>query len=158
MVERTTIGPSPSVFDMLFPSVFTLWQETPLKTLCLRGTVFSGKGEGAKYMKLPWVKKQMREKLGFVPYPGTLNVRISPESVAVKKTLAEEKAIGILPAAGFQRGKCYRASLKTEHRCALIVPEVAGYPENVIEIIGPENLRKKFHLSDGETVEVRVTP
>ena len=142
---------------MLF-HLFVERQETLLKTICLRGTVFSGKGEGAKYMKLPWVKKQIREKLGFVPYPGTLDVRITQESVALKKTLAKEKAIDILPAAGFQRGKCYRASLRTELRCALIVPEVAGYPENVIEIIGPENLREKFLLSDGETVEVRVTP
>ncbi len=129
-----------------------------MKTLCLRGTIFSGKGEGAKYMKLPWVKKQIREKLGFVPYPGTLDVRITEESVALRKMLAEKKAMDILPAAGFQRGKCYRASLKTELKCALIFPEVASYPENVIEIIGAENLREKFHLSDGETVEVRVTP
>ena len=130
-----------------------------LKSLCLRGTVFSGNGEGAIYLKLPWVKKQIREKLGFVPYPGTLNVSITEESVTLKKTLAQgESNIDILPAKGFQPGKCYRASLKTELMCALILPEVAGYPENVIEIIGPENLRKKFHLSDGETVEVRVTP
>ena len=107
-------------------------------------------------MKLPWVKKQIEEKLGFVPYPGTLDVRITEESVELKKTLAEECRVNILPAAGFHRGKCYKASFKTELTCALIIPEVAGYPENVIEIIGPKNLREKFHLSDGEAVEVKV--
>jgi len=107
-------------------------------------------------MNLPWVKKQIREKLGFLPYPGTLDIKISEESVQLRKALAEDGGVNILPAAGFHRGKCYRASFKTELKCALIVPEVAGYPENVVEIIGPENLREKFHLSDGDTVEVKV--
>jgi riboflavin kinase len=121
----------------------------------LRGKVFSGKGEGAQFMKLSWVKKQIEEKLGFVPYPGTLDVRITIESVKLKRALAEG-GLDILPPAGFHRGKCYRASFKTELMCALVVPEVAGYPENVIEIIGPENLREKFHLSDCDPVEVKV--
>jgi len=107
-------------------------------------------------MKLQWVKKQIREKLGFVPHPGTLDIRITQESVELKKALGEEGREDISPAVGFEKGKCYRASFKTELKCALIVPEVAGYPENVIEIIGPENLRKKFHLSDGEDVEVTL--
>jgi len=132
-------------------------QEAFLKTFCLKGKVFSGRGEGAKFMKLPWVKKQIREKLGFVPYPGTLDIRIMQGSVELKKALAEDGGVDILPAADFHSGKCYRASFKTELKCALIVPEVAGYPENVVEIIGPENLREKFHLSDGQPVEVTVT-
>jgi len=107
-------------------------------------------------MELPWVKKQIKEKLGFVPYPGTLDVRITEESVELKKVLRADGGVDIFPAAGFHKGKCYRASFKTELKCALIVPEVAGYPENVIEVIGPENLREKFHLSDGDVVEVKV--
>jgi riboflavin kinase len=122
----------------------------------LKGKVFSGKGKGAKFMKLPWVKKQIEEKLGFVPYPGTLDVKITEESVKLKKGLAEEGGVEILPPAGFHRGKCYKASFKTELRCAIAVPDVADYPENVIEIIGPENLREKFHLSDGDPVEIKV--
>jgi riboflavin kinase len=126
-----------------------------LKSLYLRGKIFSGKGEGAQFMKLSWVKKQIEEKLGFVPYPGTLDVRITTESVKLKRALAKA-GVDILPAAGFHEGKCYRASFRTELLCALVVPEVVSYPENVIEIIGPENLREKFHLSDGDPVEVKV--
>ena len=107
-------------------------------------------------MNLPWVKKQIREKLGFAPYPGTLDVRIIEESVKLKKALKEDRGVDIVPVAGFYGGICYRASFKTELKCALIVPKVAGYPENVIEIISQENLREEFHLSDGDTVEVKV--
>lgn len=107
-------------------------------------------------MKLPWVKKQIEEELGFVPYPGTLDVRITEESVKLKKALTEDGGVEILPDTGFYSGKCYNASFKTELKCALVVPEVPSYPEDLIEIIGPENLRKKFHLSDGDLVEVKV--
>jgi len=108
-------------------------------------------------MKLPWVKKQIREKLGFVPHAGTLDVGITRESVKLKRALTESQGVDILPATGFCLGKCFKASFKTELQCAIVIPEVAGYPEDLIEIIGPENLRKKFHLSDGCHVQVKVT-
>jgi len=108
-------------------------------------------------MKLPWVKKQIIEKLGFAPHEGTLDVRITTESVKLKRALTESQGVDILPATGFCGGKCFKASFKTELQCAIVIPQVAGYPENLIEIIGPENLRKKFHLSDGCHVQVKVT-
>src|SRR5438270_8392425 len=40
------------------------------------GTVVSGMGEGAYYMSLEGYKIQFKEKLGYEPYPGTLNVRL----------------------------------------------------------------------------------
>lgn len=127
-----------------------------MKTLRLEGTVSSGKGEGARFMKLPWVKKQLKEKLGFVPYPGTLDVRIT-DGVKLKKAVTEAHGVQILPAPGFSNGKCFRASFKTERKCAVVIPEVADYPENLIEIVAPENLRKKFNISDGDVVEVEIT-
>jgi riboflavin kinase len=127
-----------------------------LRIVCFKGRVSSGRGEGARFMRLPWVKKQIEEELGFVPFSGTLNVKITEKSVKFKGALAEGGGVDIKPATGFCKGKCYKASFKTELECAIIFPEVAGYPEDLIEIIGPENLRKKFHLSDGDLVEVKV--
>lgn len=124
--------------------------------MCLEGRVYPGKGDGAKFMKLSWVKNQIKEKLGFAPYPGTLDVRITEESVKLKRALAEGDGIKILPVPGFYPGKCYKASFKTELKCAIVLPEVACYPEDLIEIIGSENLRKKFRLSDGDPVQVKV--
>jgi riboflavin kinase len=105
-------------------------------------------------MKLQWVKQQLKEKLGFVPYPGTLDVKIA-DSVKLK-ALAEAHGIQILPAPSFSNGKCFRASFKTERNCAVVIPEIAGYPEDLIEVVAPENLRKKFHLSDGDLIEFEI--
>jgi CTP-dependent riboflavin kinase len=52
-----------------------------LKTLRIRGLVFSGKAEGAKFVSLSWVRTQIKEKIGFDPYNGTL-ICASPKKTA----------------------------------------------------------------------------
>jgi CTP-dependent riboflavin kinase len=39
----------------------------------------------------------------------------------------------------------------------VVIPEVPGYPEDVIEVISPINLREKLHLVDGSLSEFEVT-
>src|SRR2546425_8945211 len=42
----------------------------------LQGTVASGTGQGAHFMRLEWVRAAVRAAVGFDPYPGTLNLRL----------------------------------------------------------------------------------
>ena len=126
-----------------------------MRTLCLRGTVFSGRGEGARFINLPWVKKQIREQLGFSPYRGTLNVRLTRESIRVKKLLTRVAGLKINPAAGYYAGKLFRARLMNLE-CALVIPQVPGYSEDVIELISPDDLKNKLCLEDGSTCEIKV--
>jgi len=53
----------------------------------LQGTVVSGIGEGRYYMSLAPYVQQFSEKIGFAPYPGTLNIRLEPSSLQVRKRL-----------------------------------------------------------------------
>jgi len=128
-----------------------------MKTLHLKGQVFSGKGEGAKYIKLPWAKKQIQEKLGFTPYLGTLNVRLTEDSAKLKETLTRAKSMEILPQPGFCPGKLFKASLTGDIKCAVVIPKVPDYPTDLLEIIAPINLRQKCHLKDSDAVEVKIT-
>ncbi len=128
------------------------------RRLRLRGTVVAGSGEGAKFVGLPWVKKQIAEKLGFNPYLGTLNIKLSEESVKIKKLLEKTKSIEISSIENFCRGKCYRASLKRHVKCAIVIPDVPNYPEDVLEIVAPVNLREKLQLKDGDHVKIEVEP
>jgi len=126
-----------------------------LKRIELSGTVFSSRGEGKKFLDLPWVKRQIKQKLGFTPYLGTLNVRLSEESVKRKNLLEKAHSIKVCPADGYCSGKLFRAFMgKLE--CAIVVPEVAGYPQEVAEIIATVNLREQFQLKDGDKVTVAV--
>lgn len=126
-------------------------------TLIIKGKVFSGKGEGEKFMKLPWVKKQIAEKLGFTSYTGTLNIKLSEEDVKTRMQLEKAHPIRIMSAAGFFSGKCFKASLNDIVECAVIIPEVPGYPADVVEIVASTNLREKLQLKDGDTVWLTIT-
>jgi riboflavin kinase len=124
--------------------------------LSIKGQVFSGSGEGAEYVRLPWVRKQIAEKLGFIPYVGTLNVKLAAESLNVKKSLENARAIEISPVKGFCRGRGFHAYFMQDLKCAIIMPETKNYPEDVVEVVAPVNLRERFNLKDGDMVEVRI--
>jgi len=127
-----------------------------LNVVSLKGKVFSGTGEGQKYVRLAWVKKQIEQKVGFTPYVGTLNIRLTEESILKKRLSIKGSPLQIVPAAGYCRGKLYRALLSGGVEVAVVIPEVPDYPENVLEVVSSENLRKKLKLNDGDTVELGI--
>ena len=124
--------------------------------IILKGKVFSGKKESEHYLRLNWVKQQLLEKVGFIPYPGTLNLKLDKKYVKAKKLLKDFEGIAIVPKLGYYPGKCYPARFRSAFHCAVILPELVGYPEDVLEIISPTNLREKFQLSDGDSIEIEV--
>jgi riboflavin kinase len=142
MVERTkTVKPFEGYF---------------LQKIVLNGSVFSGKGEGRKFINLPWVKSQIKEKLGFTPYAGTLNLRLSSESVNQKKLLGNAQKLEIYPEKGFCKGMLIKSYIDNLE-CAIIIPEVANYPKDVLEIIAPWCLRERLTLIDDDEVIVTVS-
>jgi riboflavin kinase len=126
-----------------------------LDSITFEGTLFTGEGNGKKYLGLLWVKQQIEEKLGFTPYLGTLNLKLTKTSTQRKRFLEKEKAVRICPAEGYCPGFLFRACIKGGD-CAVVLPEVKGYPENVLEIISPLNLRETFNLKDGDELIVSV--
>jgi len=126
-----------------------------LKKIKLSGKVFSGQGRGEKFLELPWVKRQIKAKLGFTPYNGTLNLKLSEESAKRRKLLEKAASVKICPPEGFCSGTVVNASIGALD-CAIVIPEVAGYPEDVLEIIAPANLRETLQLEDGDEITVTV--
>jgi riboflavin kinase len=126
-----------------------------LRTLCLKGTVFSGRGEGAKFINLPWVRRQIQEQLGFFPYPGTLNMRLTEESIRTKTFLTKAAGLKIIPSPGYYSGKLFRARIMNVE-CAVIIPQVPGYSKNTIELVSSASLKEKLDLVDGSICEVSV--
>ena len=123
--------------------------------LNLNGEVFTGKGEGKKFVSLPWVERQIREKLGFTPYAGTLNIRLSREGLQQKKLLAKSERLDIEPEKGYCTGILIKAKI-TGLDCGIIIPLVPVYPSDVIEVVAPVYLRQQLHLADGSEVGVSV--
>ncbi len=122
----------------------------------LKGHVIDGIGEGKYYISQDGYQTQFEEKLGFRAYPGTLNVKLNPESQRKIKKIKQRKGIEIT---GFKKGErtfgkatCYKASLNS-YNCALIIPKRSHYSNEVIEIIAPERLRNKI---DNKKVKIEV--
>ena len=128
----------------------------------IRGTLVSGMGEGAYYVGHEGYAKQFRSKLGYVPYPGTLNVRLDPQTGRdVAGRLGELPGTRIMGFSDGQRTygrvKCLAARLNGSADCTLIIPERTHHDDSVIELISRSSLREQAGLRDGSKVSVVVS-
>jgi len=124
-----------------------------------QGRVFTGLGEGGYYVSLHGYTKQFLSRLGFEPFPGTLNLRLtSPPQIEQRRQLQFLKGIEIQ---GFEDGnrtygpvKCFKAKLVGGIPAAVLGIERTHYDHSVLEVISPENLRKRLALGDGDECSV----
>jgi riboflavin kinase, archaea type len=134
--------------------------EGPKGVLTIKATVFSGLSEGSYYMSMEGYRRQFRSKLGFDPFPGTLNLRVTRDSMSSRRELENHPFVPIDGFADKERtyggARCYLVTVAGKVRGAIVVPIRAHYGEDVIEIIAPENLRKRLRLKDGDVVEVNA--
>lgn len=134
--------------------------ENPKKEIIMNAVLFSGLSEGSYYMSLEGYRKQFRSKLGFDPFPGTLNLRVAKDSMSERREMNAFPHISIEEFADKDRtyggARCYRALVNRKIDAAIVVPIRAHYGEDVLEIIAAENLRKRLRLKDGDVVSVQV--
>ena len=126
-----------------------------MTSILLKGKVFTGKGEGKKFISLPWVQRQIQQKLGFSPYLGTLNIRLDRASLELKKKIDKVERLEITPEKGYCKGILIRGKI-TGLDCGIIIPQVGGYPPDVLEIVAQVFLRQRLHFSDGSVAAVTV--
>jgi len=119
------------------------------------GTVFSGEGRGKKFVELPWFKLQVEKKLGFSPYLGTLNLRLLEKEVEKRGLLETAGCLTVEPQTGYYSGLLFRATID-RLECAVVIPIMPNYPNDVLEVISPIYLRDSLKLADGSLVIVSV--
>jgi riboflavin kinase len=128
---------------------------TTLKEIRLSGRLISGSEEGRKYVELEWVKKQVKDKLDFDPYPGTLNLRLDSENVMRRVVLEKNVKLRLCHSEGYCTGLLFKAALDSLP-CGVVIPQIENYPENMLEIVASENLKQELRLRDGDLVKVTV--
>ena len=126
--------------------------------LRFQGAVVSGLGEGRYYLSQPGYSQQFPPRVGYLPFPGTLNVRLDRETLRRVAVLRHWSGIRI---EGFQDGGrtfggavCFPARLKGSP-CHLIRPDRTHY-EDVVEFIAPVSLRETLGLKDLVVVDVEL--
>ncbi len=128
----------------------------------IEGRVFTGMGEGSYYLGIDRYLKQIEERVGFKPYPGTLNLRLYSRDSIVNRMLLEKLAN--IRIDGFSNGKrtyggarCIKALFNDEQEAAIIFIDRTHYEKDVVEVIAPIYLRGKYGLKDGDKVFLKVS-
>ena len=129
------------------------------ETVRFKGTVFTGFQEGGYYISLKGYARQFREALGFVPFPGTLNLRLTdPGMVSHRRRLHSLPGVEVK---GFRDGrrsygpvKCFRARIGGRCDGAILAIERTHYDASVLEVIAPTNLRRALGVEDGDECDV----
>jgi len=132
--------------------------------LTLSGTVTTGMGEGKHYISLPGYERQFESKLGYVPFPGTLNLELDEESIRARGELSAQASVPIESWEDgdrtFGAATCYPAQMTAGDDRAepvhVIVPDRTHHDEGNIEVIAPEKLREELGVDDGDTVSVHI--
>ena len=129
----------------------------------LSGSVISGLGEGAYYMSLKGYTRQFKVKIGYIPFPGTLNIKLNQlQTTQIIQQLDELDNIMIEPFSDGRRTygwvKCFHATINDSIKCELIRLERTHHDNSIIALISKNNLRKTARLETGSKVTVKIHP
>ncbi len=129
------------------------------QNVSLKGIVIAGLGEGKYYMSLEGYKTQFKERLGYIPFEGTLNLTVQPGQL--------EQFIAVLPSLrieGFSTPQrtfggllAYPVTITLGSKktlAHLIMPERTVHTKAVAEIICPIHLRKVWKFNNGAVVSL----
>jgi CTP-dependent riboflavin kinase len=126
--------------------------------LKISGKIFSGAKQGAFFTQLDWVREQCRQKLGFVPWPGTLNLEIPLDSMSLIEELRAEEGIELVPPdSNYCSGRVFPVSIEGIP-AAIVSPaeNVRVHGKNIIEIISPKWLKEALGVKDGDWVTLAI--
>ena len=127
----------------------------------LRGKIVSGMGEGAYYMSLKEYSKQFKLKLGYIPFPGTLNVRLDDEKyIQAISDLSQHAGIKIDSFSDGKRTfgwvKCFSGRINNKINCELIILERTHHDKSIIEFISKNYIRKSLNVRDNSSINIKI--
>ena len=121
----------------------------------ITGKIVKGVGESASFLSIPWVNRQMGEKLRFQPYEGTLNIVVDdPEIQRSLKTLGGDRLCS--EAEGFCDALIFRGIIANKFECGIVLPLVPNYDDCLLEIIAPVHLKDFLGLNNGDEVTLEL--
>jgi riboflavin kinase len=119
------------------------------------GIVTSGLGKGALFISMNYYKEEIKKKLGFDAYPGTLNLKVD------KKQLDLLKDIAIITIDGYEKdnktfggANCYKARINNING-AIIIPDLTKH-KDIMEFIAPVNLKSELKIKEGDKIKIEL--
>ena len=127
----------------------------------VEGTIVSGLNEATEFMKKEVYKKQYLEKLGFMPYMGTLNIKlknnITPDienelAPYLKKINGDDELGDVF----FLNAVLYTKNNENIKKGAILFPTKTIYKTDTLEFITEEKLKDTINLVDGSHVSIKI--
>src|SRR3989344_2800456 len=114
-------------------------------SIILSGVVAKGLGEGNFFMSMGHYKKEIKAKLGFDAYEGTLNLKVNEKQLEqLKKTKSIEIDGYKKNDKIFYGAKCYKAKIKNI-KGAVIIPDLTKH-KDIVEFIAPIHLKSELKI------------
>lgn len=125
------------------------------------GTLFTGLNEGRYYVSLKGYSKSFFRALGFEPFPGTLNLRLTNEAMIEQRRRLGQMAGTNIPGFSDEKRsygpvKVFKAKIGRKYPGGVLAIERTHYDNSVLEVISPLNLRRVLKLRDGDECSVTV--
>ena len=118
------------------------------------GEVTTGLGKAAFFLSQEFYTREFEKNLGFVPFPGTLNVVVSDDHLDEINEIKNSCENLIKPDEGFGAVKYIEAILNDEVNGAIVFPAKTTHEENYLEFIAENRLRDELNLEDGDVVSL----
>jgi riboflavin kinase len=120
----------------------------------ITGIIVGGVKKGTFFTQLEWVQEQCWKKLGFKPYPGTLNLKVASDDIQIFEELRQKEGIELVPPdSNFCSGYVFPVSVAGISG-AIVAPaeDVRVHRKNIIEIISHLRLKDALGVDDGDGV------
>ncbi len=129
--------------------------------MLLEGRVVSGLHEAGDFINKEVYKSQYATKLGFIPYNGTLNIKLDKEvnlrindnlSSHIKRIQGNDDYGDVL----FIEATLIRSDNNQENKGAILFPEKTVHKTDIIEFVSKDKLREKLKLEDNTKVVLKI--
>ncbi len=107
-------------------------------------------------MSMEHYKKEIKEKLGFDAYPGTLNLKVDKEEIDALKKTSPVRIDGCeKDNKTFHGVNCYKAKINNISG-SIIIPDINKHEKGIIEFIAPVNLKSELKIKDGDKIKIEL--
>ena len=122
----------------------------------MEGIVTRGLGEGSFFISMEHYKKEIKGKLGFDAYPGTLNLKVDEKQIELlKKSIPIRINSNKTDNKALHGANCYKARINNING-SIIIPDINKHEEDIIEFIAPVNLKSELNIKDGDKVIIEL--
>ncbi|MFZ4857546.1 MAG: HAD-IA family hydrolase [Desulfuromonadaceae bacterium] len=124
--------------------------------MSINGHLVHGLGLAKDLTQIDWVRRQLIDRVGIDPHPGTLNLNLTDDaSLARWRSWCRMTGEIIEPEEpGFCRARCYPVRIEGRFPAAVLLPDSGDYPADKMELVAALPLRKHLSLDDNARIRV----